>query len=411
MSRPISRPSWLLPFGACAALGAFACAAPAMAAQATAVQANGSPEARAMTIATAAAQVTGLAVSPLLVLVAIGLGDFLELGGFDAAPGTLPLHANPWLLGPCAFVLLLLGLKKFAAPAIPLPLRKLLDAGEYFEAKLSALLAAGVLLPAIASSVAAATGAGADAGPAPASAMLGFHGATALSAAAVVCLFGCVWVMFHMVEALTVLSPFAVVDAVLVVARLLVLAAIGLALLISPYLACALCLPIIVAACLVAGWCIRLDLFVLSVAGDLLFRRNGARSAASGRLRAFLASRAHGAPIRTMGHLEPAPGGMVFTYRPFFAMPARRIAIASTRTGIVRGLLWSTMRDDAARRPIAALPPRYQAHHAEIARRFAAETRDGALRRGLRGFREVFLAITTTGDAPVESAAEPASRP
>lgn len=364
-----------------------------------------------MTIATAAAQVTGLAVSPLLVLVAIGLGDFLELGAFDAAPGTLPLHANPWLLGPCALVLLLLGLKKFAAPAIPLPARKLLDAAEYFEAKLSALLAAGVLLPAIASSVAAATAGSADPAPAPAAAMLGFHGGTLLSAAAVVCLFACVWVMFHMVEALTVLSPFAVVDAVLVTARLLVLAAIGLALLISPYLACALCLPIIVVACLVAGWCVRLDLFVLSVAGDLLLRRDGARDAGTGRLRAFLASRAHGAPIRTMGHLEPAPGGMAFTYRPFFVMPSRRIAIASERTLLVRGLLWSTLRDGRAHRAIAAIPPRYQAHHAEVARRYAAEPRDGVLRRGLRGIREVFAAITAPDEGPAGSEGQAESAP
>ncbi|MFZ9880507.1 MAG: hypothetical protein ACO3QC_03795, partial [Phycisphaerales bacterium] len=135
---------------------ALACASASLAAQAAPVLGTSTPEARAMTIATAAAQITGLAISPLLVLVAIGLGDFFALGGFQAAPGTLPLHANPWLLGPCAAVLVLVGMKKFLSAAMPLPLRKLLDAAEYFEAKLSALVAAGVLLPTVVSAVAAA---------------------------------------------------------------------------------------------------------------------------------------------------------------------------------------------------------------------------------------------------------------
>ena len=114
-----------------------------------------SGESRAAVISTGVAQVTGLAISPLLVLVAIGLADFFRLGGFSAESGTLPLHANPWLLIPCATLLLGLGLKKFASPMIPLPLRKVLDACEYFEAKLSALVAAGILLPSIITTMAA----------------------------------------------------------------------------------------------------------------------------------------------------------------------------------------------------------------------------------------------------------------
>ena len=121
-----------------------------------------SGESRAAVISTGVAQVTGLAISPLLVLVAIGLADFFRLGGFSAESGTLPLHANPWLLIPCATLLLGLGLKKFASPMIPLPLRKVLDACEYFEAKLSALVAAGILLPSIITTMAAVSMAPSD---------------------------------------------------------------------------------------------------------------------------------------------------------------------------------------------------------------------------------------------------------
>lgn len=358
-----------------------------------------------MTIATAAAQITGLAISPLLVLVAIGLGDFFALGGFQAAPGTLPLHANPWLLGPCAAVLVLVGMKKFLSPAMPLPLRKLLDAAEYFEAKLSALVAAGVLLPTVVSAVAAATTFDTPAGAATAS-LGAAWGGYVLAIPAVLVLYGCVWIMFHMVDALVVLSPFAVVDAILVTTRLALLALIGAALLVSPYLACALCLPIIVVACLVAGWCVRLDLFVLAVAGDLLLRRSRHAHADRGPLRAFLAARGHGAPVRTMGHAEPlADGGIAFSYHPFFVLPAKRLVLASRRTVLVHGLVWSTLRDDAARRGLVSLPPRYQPHHEIVAQRFAAATREGAARRGFRGIRAAISAILSP-DATPEAAGE-----
>ncbi|MFM1868314.1 MAG: hypothetical protein RL591_1722, partial [Planctomycetota bacterium] len=119
--------------------------APAATNVATSVATSPAPESRAVTVATGIAQITGLAISPLLVLVAIGWSDYATLGTSAAAP----LHANPWFLVPCSIVLALALLKKCASPAIPLPIRKLLDAGEYLEAKLAALIAAGVLLPTI----------------------------------------------------------------------------------------------------------------------------------------------------------------------------------------------------------------------------------------------------------------------
>ena len=126
-------------------LGALAIAGSAFAAESAAT--GSAPEGRAAAVAAGIAQLTGLAISPLLVLVAIGWTDFARAGGDSAA--ALPLHASPWLLIPCSTVLALVLAKKMATPAIPLPIRKALDAAEYLEAKLSALVAAGVLLPTI----------------------------------------------------------------------------------------------------------------------------------------------------------------------------------------------------------------------------------------------------------------------
>jgi hypothetical protein len=60
-------------------------------------------------------------------------------------------------------------------------------------------------------------------------------------------LFVSVWITFHVIDALIVLSPFAIVDTALVALRGSILAVLALALLVSPFFALALAIPLIVA--------------------------------------------------------------------------------------------------------------------------------------------------------------------
>lgn len=396
---------------AAASLTAAALASGADDAAVGAAASAGKPESAAATISTGIAQVTGLAISPLLVFVAIGLFDFFRLGGFGAEPGALPIHANPWILVPLATVLVVLGVKKFVSPAVPLPIRKIFDAAEYFEAKLSALVVAGILLPSIISTMAAVASVGeapaAIAGP---GAWVTGLGGYALAIPAVLAIFGCVWITFHAIDALIVLSPFAVVDAILVALRVAILAVVGIALVISPYLALAVCAPIIAASFFLAGWCVRLDLFALAIAGDLLFLRSRPDEASGGAMRAFLAARGHGAPIRTMGRAEPGTdGGVRFTYRPYFMLPKRTLDIPAEKPALVRGFLWSTVRDESTRRGIVALPPRYRAHAAAIGTRLRADVRDGLVLRSWKGLVSALRAIVSP-DAGASDGAASAGR-
>lgn len=381
---------------------ALAVAAPlAMAATAAAAQAAAAApaatESRAAAVATGVAQVTGLAISPLLILVAIGWTDFLRAGG--TAAGSLPLHANPWLLVPCTAVLALAILKKCASPAIPLPIRKLLDAAEYLEAKLSALVAAGVLLPTIMATFAAASGGGAPAQAAGiTSEWTGYLWIIPLT----LVVFASVWITFHAIDALVVLSPFALLDMVLVALRAAVLGLIVVALVISPFLALALCVPIIILSLLFAGWCVRLDLFALCVATDLIFRRGKSTEPGRAPIRAFLAARGLGAPIRTMGHAIPSGDMVRFTYRPLFILPRRTLDLANARSVLVRGAIWPTIHAGEPRRRLLSLPPRYSPHAAVIAARLGAREEDGAVRRAWRGLRTALATIL--GDSSGEPA-------
>ncbi|MFM1868300.1 MAG: hypothetical protein RL591_1708, partial [Planctomycetota bacterium] len=301
-----------------------------------------------------------------------------------------------------------------ASPAIPLPIRKLLDAGEYLEAKLAALIAAGVLLPTIISTMTAATGGASNTGattaslPTPVAHVAGFLNPSwmptlvadaslshivllAVVIAAAIAIFVSVWITFHVIDALIVLSPFAIVDAALVALRGSILGVLALALLIHPFIALVFALPIIVLSFLFAGWCIRLDIFACTVACDLLF----ARKPSLHRPRAFLARGDFGAPIRTMGHAESTPQGVRFTYHPFFVLPARTLEIPVSSRELVHGLVWPTLGDGTKGTCVIAFPPRYRVAVDELATRFEARVREGRLRTGVRRLREGLAALAS----------------
>lgn len=353
-------------------------------------------ESDAAVISAGVAKTTGLAISPLLVLVALGWYDFLRAGGFDAAPGALPLHANPWILIPFSVVLACVIAKKFASPAVPLPIRKVLDAAEYLEAKFSALVAAGLLLPTIVATMSAAAGSDSPAAVQTASLAPDWLTYTLIFVLMLI-VFASVWISFHVIDALIVLSPFAIVDAALVALRGSILGVLALSFLISPIFAAILAVPLIIASLLFAGWCIRLDLFALATATDILFRRRGEAYRPA---RAFLAARGHGAPIRTMGHAIPSARGVRFSYRPCFFLPHRTLEIESTRPVLVRGTIWSTLRDDARNRALVSFPPRYNGVATDLATSFGAVERDGLIRRGWREMRAFFGSIFGRPAAP-----------
>jgi hypothetical protein len=385
-------------------LGALLFVAPEAGAAQAAV-ATAAPVAResdAAVISAGVAKTTGLAISPLLVLVGLGWYDFLKGGGFDASPASLPIHANPWILIPLSVILACVLAKKFASPAIPLPLRKLLDAAEYFEAKLSALVAAGLLLPTIVAAMSAAAGSDAPAAVQTAS-LLPEWLTYALIFIAMLVVFLSVWISFHVIDALIVLSPFAIVDAALVAIRGSVLGVLAVGFLISPILAAILAVPLIVASLLFAGWCIRLDLFALATATDILFRRRGDAHRPA---RAFGAARGHGAPIRTMGHAVPSARGVRFSYRPWFFLPKRTLELDATRPVLVRGTLWNTLRDDGRGRGIVSFPPRYNAVASQLATSFGAIERDGFLRRG---WREIKTFVGSIFGQPAAAGTVPAT--
>ena len=180
-------------------------------------------------------------------------------------------------------------------------------------------------------------------------------------------------------------------------ARATVLIVIGVALVASPFVALVMCIPIIVLSLLFAGWCVRLDLLALCVATDLLLRRSRRVDPAAGPMRAFLAARGLGAPIRTMGHAWLDGNRLLFRYRPFFVLPRRTLELDRRNTSIVRGVIWPTIHAGEPSGRMLTLPPRYTPHTRAIAMRLDAVERDGALRRAWHGVKDALAAILGGG--------------
>jgi hypothetical protein len=339
-------------------------------------------ETRAAAVAIGLGTLTGLAISPVLVLSLFGVVTW-----WNAAEGTaVPLFAEPWFWAPLLAISCLAILARSGCLVFP-GSKYLLDVPKQIHSKLTGLVAAGMLLPTLVSSLKAA-----GIAPAP-SGEVSQAGLIAWSIAPVaVVMFLSVWIVANTIDALVFLSPFALVDACLLGFRAAVLGLVLAATAIDswlgfPLLTLLVCVPIIVTCMLLAAPCLRLNLFAFVCAWDFLSLRWRRTDAGEGPIRSFVASRTVGIPVRTMGHAEPVGTSIRFRWRPFLILPRRTIEIPGGDAKVVRGVVWSavTVRRDGIRHAALTFPPRYRGQEPVLAGRFGAEIEDGVLLRGIKG--------------------------
>ena len=362
---------------------------------------QGPVESRALAVSLAIGQMTGLALSPVLVLGLFGLWDWMRLDG-DVV---LPLHAQPWLWGPLLAISIVAALGRTGSLTVP-GAKYLIDVPQQINSKITGLVSAGIFLPTVTGSLEAAGLSGG--GDEIARAGFGDFGVWMIAATS----FGAVWIVSNTVDALRFLSPFAAVDATLTLARAALLAVVMAAISIDsmlgfPLLTLLVCVPLVVVCALIAGACIRLNLFAMACSWDMLTRRWRRTDASRGPLRAFVARRHVGTAVRTMGRLEPSPTSLRFSWRPFFVMPPRSIEVPIERPVLTRGVVWSVVSSEVGGTPIAcfAFPPRYRGHEPEVARRLGAGVADGVVLRGIKGTVQFVRGMFGFGSGPEAAAA------
>jgi hypothetical protein len=347
--------------------------------------------------AQAISTITGVAISPLLGVSAVGAWQW-----FKCAPekrARLSWYAQPWFWGPAMFLVLLTFLKDTFGAALPTTVKKPFDVAETIENKISGLVAAGMFVPLIAA-IFKATG--------DDSAWLNDSGVAMVSLTPLLNLltiplalaaFVVVWMVSHVIHVLILISPFTIVDTALKSFRLFLLSTVTLTSFANPYVGAAWALVIIVICAFLAGWAFRLFVFGTVFTWDLCTFRQTRFKLEPDANWVFTAREIGEAPIRSYGRLTRGPQGeLTLIYRPWLVLPRRTLVLPSGNYAVGRGLFYSEVihvPHEAETVSTLTLPPRYRRQEQEMSSVYMLKgVQDAGVVKGVkslwRGLKDLF---------------------
>jgi hypothetical protein len=334
-------------------------------------------------LAKTATEITGIAISPLLGVSAVGMYRYFQ-ADTPEQKARLPWFANPmvWVVG---FLLVGASAAKDAfGAATPPGWKKPLDVLEATENKVSGLVATGAVVPVLVSAASKFMAPGASASldldlGGLAMIHLGFIDVswllTLLMVPLAVAVHVVVWIASHAINVLILLSPWGAVDAALKGARTALLGAVAGIGFIDPVVGATLSAVIVVLAYLVAGWAFRLTVFGSVFCWDFFTRRRKRFQLLADGNKVFLGREVGGAPLRTYGRLSMADDGKLsFRFRPWLVLPERTVEVPTEGLVVGRGVFYSEVlgHDPKADRlaTLLLLPPRYLGHEELFARTY-----------------------------------------
>jgi hypothetical protein len=351
-------------------------------------------------------QVTGIAISPLLGVSAVGAYRWVE-AKTPEQKAALPWFGRPefWLCG-----LLLVGAvaaKDALGATMPPGWKKPLDIAETFENKVSGLVAAGAVIPSL---VTLSSKFIMDSGSPHAAVTLGaaLPGLAMLPVAMIdtswllsilmvplsVAVFAVVWMTSHAINVLILLSPWGAIDAALKAARTSVLGLVAATAWIDPVVGATLSAVIVVIAYFTSGWAFRLTVFGTVFSWDFVtFRSRRFQLLADGN-KLFTGGKFQGVPARTYGRLyQDAEGGLSLKFRPWLVLPERTVPVPREGLVVGRGVFYSEVLGHDPKsdqnRVLLLLPPRYLGHEELFARTYRISgTCEVGLRRAWSWLRE-----------------------
>ncbi len=394
--RAMKRPLWVLSLVLLLVGGLLAHAATTPAAeQAKPVPASKPKPPPGAEAAQALSTITGVAISPLLGVSAVGAWRWFKAPKDQRE--SLPWFAQPWFWVSGLLLVGAVALKDALGTAAPTVLKKPLDVAEAVENKISGLVAAGAFVPLVAAIFTSVK----------AEAVLGAAGFAAVDLAPVLnvlmvpialAAFAVVWLVSHAINMLILISPFTTVDAALKAFRAFLLGTVAVTSFANPFVGAVWALVLILICWFLAGWAFRLMVCGSAFMWDYAtFRRRRFKPDPQSN-KMFLARRTEKVPVRTYGRLaRDANGRLEFTYRPWLVLPARTLTLAEGRYAVGRGLLYpKVVRVEGDETPaVFTLPPRYRSHEQALSDVYGlGAVVDVGLLKGLKAigrfFRELF---------------------
>jgi hypothetical protein len=336
--------------------------------------------------------ITGVAISPLLGVGAVGAWKYYHTPPEKRA--RLPWFAQPTFWMPALLLVALVGLKDVLGTTAPVALKKPFDIAEAIENKISGLVAAGAFVPLLVATFH-------DVGTETAVlSSIGFAAmdlswlANAILIPIAMVAFIIVWLFGNAIHILIVLSPFTTVDTALKAARLLLLATVPATSYINPWLGALWAAIIIALSWFIAGWSLRLTHFGIVFLWDYLTLRCKRFVPDPMANKIFLGRKVNKVPVRTYGKLTRNDAGkLVLKYRPWFVLPARTLELPEGNYAVGCGLLYcEIMRMEGAEtKTVMLLPPRYRGHETEVVRIYGLTgTHEVGLRAAWKWLKELF---------------------
>ena len=324
--------------------------------------------------AAAVSATTGMAISPLLGVSAVGAWRYFQTPA--AMRSNLPWNTSPWFWTPALLLVLLLALKEPVLYFVP-GAKKPLDLLEVLENKASALVAAPVVLQmAIDAFRTAAPAPGHPVAVVTAGWSPGAWFGVAAGGVGLLVLFGIVWLVAHSINILILLSPSATLDILLRTGRSVVLTVVGVSAFLNPWLGLAVSLLVVLLAVRCFGWSWRLTFYGTTVAVDWLgFRSLSALDAENG-IRAFAARSWPGLPVRSRGLLRIGPTGEPeFRARALPWTPLRVLPLAAAGAVFQRSFPGVNLRVLMEERSLKAvvLPPRFRGKEEALGQAFGLD--------------------------------------
>ncbi len=320
---------------------------------------------------------TGMAISPLLGMGVLGVWQYLKTEA--EFRDQLPWYTNPWVWG-VAFGIFGLGLlKDTVGIAVPEVLKKPLAALDVLENKLSGLVVALAVIPAsIASQIPENTITGAaDGGPVLAGAPM--IAPVFVAIPLILIMFGAVWMTFHALRCLLLLSPSSIITAGILTLKALFLGGFAILATISPWLGVALSAVIVIFCICISGWAFRWNVFGSLFAWDVLLSRFEDPLKDGEMISGFARPDMKGVKPRTYGSIRRDGSDLVFRYHPWLIFPARevRFPLEGLRLGVRKGIAFPavTARNpgEETYRSLTELRPRFKTHEDLIATHLQAD--------------------------------------
>ena len=352
--------------------------------------------------------VTGVAISPLLGVGAVGAYEWWNAPKEKRA--NLNWYAQPLFWGPALIVVLLVALKDVFGTAAPTALKKPFDVAEAVENKVSGMVAAGAFVPFMVTIFPTA----AD----QTTAALHQAGFAAITSGQVmnwlmvpfaIVLFLVVWLASHAINILILISPFTTVDTALKGFRTSILGMVCITAWINPWLGAFFSAIIVVVAWFIAGWAFRLLVLGSAFSWDFFtFRRHRFQPVANGNWM-FAGCAIDKTPIRTYGKFFTDDSGKrTFEFRPWLVLPKRTLELPAGNYAVGRGLMYPEVMKVTGEetKTLFILPPRYKGHEADLAKACSTpDVRDVGILKGLKAVGGAVRSLFGGGAKEVTGAA------